>query len=45
MARPEKVEQVEILTEKLKRAKAAVLTDYRGLTVSQLQDLRGRLRA
>lgn len=45
MARPEKVEQVEILTEKLKSAKAAVLTDYRGLTVSQLQDLRSRLRA
>ncbi len=45
MARPEKVEQVELLTEKLQKAKAAVLTDYRGLTVSQLQDLRGRLRA
>ena len=44
MARPEKVEQVELLTGKLKNAKAAVLTDYRGLTVSQLQDLRGRLR-
>ncbi len=45
MPRPEKVEQVELLTEKLKSAKVAVLTDYRGLTVSQLQDLRGRLRA
>jgi large subunit ribosomal protein L10 len=45
MPRQEKVEQVELLTEKLKSAKAAVLTDYRGLTVSQLQDLRGRLRA
>ena len=45
MARPEKVEQVELLTGKLKNAKAAVLTDYRGLTVSQLQDLRGRLRS
>jgi large subunit ribosomal protein L10 len=45
MARPEKVEQVELLTDKLKRARAAVLTDYRGLTVSQIQDLRGRLRA
>ena len=45
MARPEKVEQVELLTEKLKKAKVAVLTDYRGLTVSQLQDLRARLRA
>jgi len=45
MARPEKVEQVELLTGKLKNANAAVLTDYRGLTVSQLQDLRGRLRS
>ena len=45
MPRQEKVEQVELLTEKLKRSKVAVLTDYRGLTVSQLQDLRGRLRA
>lgn len=45
MARPDKVQQVEQLTEKLKAAKVAVLTDYRGLTVSQLQDLRSRLRA
>lgn len=45
MPRPEKVEQVDLLTEKLKGAKVAVLTDYRGLTVGQLQDLRGRLRA
>lgn len=45
MARPEKVEQVELLTEKLKSARVAVLTDYRGLTVAQLQELRGRLRA
>jgi large subunit ribosomal protein L10 len=44
MARPAKVEQVEQLTEKLSQAKVAILTDYRGLTVSQLQDLRGRLR-
>jgi large subunit ribosomal protein L10 len=45
MPRTEKVEQVELLTEKLKSARVAVLTDYRGLTVGQLQDLRGRLRA
>ncbi len=45
MARAHKVEQVEQLTEKLKGARVAVLTDYRGLTVSQLEDLRGRLRA
>jgi large subunit ribosomal protein L10 len=45
MPRPEKVEQVDLLTGKLRTARAAVLTDYRGLTVSQLQELRGRLRA
>jgi len=40
----QKAEQVELLTEKLKKARVAVLTDYRGLTVSQIQDLRGKLR-
>src|SRR3982074_2255446 len=44
MARPEKEAQVALLTEKLRKAKVAVLTDYRGLTVSQMEDLRGRLR-
>ncbi len=33
-----------MLTEKLKKAKVAVLTDYRGLKVSQIQELRGKLR-
>ena len=40
----QKVEQVEVLTEKLRKAKVAVLTDYRGLTVSQMHELRGKLR-
>ena len=40
----QKAEQVDLLTEKLRRAKVAVLTDYRGLTVSQIQELRGKLR-
>ena len=40
----QKAEQVELIAEKLRRAKVAVLTDYRGLTVSQMQDLRGKLR-
>ena len=40
----QKAEQVEEIAERLKRAKVAILTDYRGLTVTQLQDLRGRLR-
>jgi large subunit ribosomal protein L10 len=40
----QKAEQVEEIAERLKKAKVAVLTDYRGLTVSQLQELRTRLR-
>ncbi len=40
----QKAEQVDLIAEKLKRAKIAVLTDYRGLTVTQLQELRGKLR-
>jgi large subunit ribosomal protein L10 len=40
----QKAEQVEVLAEKLKKAKVAVLTDYRGLKVSQIQELRGKLR-
>jgi large subunit ribosomal protein L10 len=40
----QKAEQVEEIAERLKRAKVAILTDYRGLTVTQLQDLRTRLR-
>ncbi len=41
----QKAEQVELLAEKLKKAKVAVLTDYRGLTVGQMQELRGKLRS
>jgi large subunit ribosomal protein L10 len=44
MPTPHKQEQVALLSDKLRRAKVAVLTDYRGLTVSQLEDLRSRLR-
>jgi large subunit ribosomal protein L10 len=40
----QKAEQVELLVEKLKKAKVAVLTDYRGLKVGQMQELRGKLR-
>ncbi|HUZ87165.1 MAG TPA: 50S ribosomal protein L10 [Candidatus Baltobacterales bacterium] len=40
----QKAEQVDLLTEKLKKAKVSVLTDYRGLKVSQIQELRGKLR-
>ena len=42
--RPVKVEQVGQIAEKLKGARVVVLTDYRGLTVAQIGDLRAKLR-
>lgn len=44
MARPEKVAVVEEVRDKLRDADAAVLTEYRGLTVTELAELRGALR-
>lgn len=44
-ASPRKHETVTRLTELLSRATSAVVTDYRGLTVKQLEDLRRKLRA
>src|SRR5262249_694490 len=40
-----KVETVEALKERLGTAKTAVLTEYRGLTVRQISDLRKQLKA
>src|SRR5207244_5991211 len=45
MARPEKVATVEEIKGKLEEAHAAVLTEYRGLKVSELAELRASLRA
>ncbi|HEY4408950.1 MAG TPA: 50S ribosomal protein L10 [Acidimicrobiia bacterium] len=45
MARPEKVATVEEIRGKLEEARAAVLTEYRGLKVSELAELRASLRA
>lgn len=39
-----KVESVEALKERLGTAKSAVLTEYRGLSVQQLSDLRKQLK-
>jgi large subunit ribosomal protein L10 len=44
MARPEKVAVVDEIRTKLTDADAAILTEYRGLTVSELAALRGALR-
>jgi len=41
----EKTETVTALKERLSAANAAVLTEYRGLTVRQLSDLRKQLKA
>jgi large subunit ribosomal protein L7/L12 len=43
-ARAEKDEAIDDLVERLSGAEIAVLTEYRGLSVAELQDLRGRLR-
>lgn len=42
--KPEKVAVVEEVREKLSSTEAVVFTEYRGLTVRDLQDLRGALR-
>ncbi|MDI6870777.1 MAG: 50S ribosomal protein L10 [Bacillota bacterium] len=44
MARPEKEAAVAELKERLSSAQAVVLTDYRGLTVKKVTELRRRLR-
>ncbi len=43
-ARAEKSSAIDQLAERLSGAEIAVLTEYRGLSVTDLQDLRGRLR-
>ena len=43
-ARAEKTSAIDILADRLTSAEIAILTEYRGLSVSDLQDLRGRLR-
>jgi len=44
VARPEKVAAVAEIRERLTESDAAVLTEYRGLKVSELAELRGALR-
>ncbi len=45
MPTQEKVESVQALKERLGHASTAVLTEYRGLTVRQMSDLRKQLKA
>jgi large subunit ribosomal protein L10 len=44
MVRPEKTAAVDEIRTKLTESDAAVLTEYRGLTVTELAELRGALR-
>lgn len=44
MARPEKVAAVEQIREDIQSSQAVFITDYRGLKVAQMNQLRGKLR-
>ena len=44
MPTPKKVEEVEYLSERIREAKGIYLTDFTGLTVEEMNDLRSRLR-
>ena len=45
MVKQNKIDEVESLTEKFKKAKSVVLTDFRGLNVADVTQLRNKLRA
>ena len=45
MPRPEKVQAVADIKESLEGSEAVFLTEYRGLTVKAVQELRANLRA
>ncbi|MDQ3957446.1 MAG: 50S ribosomal protein L10 [Actinomycetota bacterium] len=44
MARPDKVSAVEDITSRFGESNAALLTEYRGLTVTEIAEVRGALR-
>ncbi|MDZ7374823.1 MAG: 50S ribosomal protein L10 [candidate division KSB1 bacterium] len=44
MPTPKKVEEVEFLTENIRQAKGIYLTDFTGMTVEEMNELRARLR-
>lgn len=44
MPTQQKAETIQIIKEKLEKAQAVVLTDYRGLNVAQVTELRKKLR-
>ena len=44
MPRPDKVQAVEEISERLRGATATFVTEYRGLSVGEIQELRSKLR-
>ncbi len=44
MVRPEKKEAVKTIKDKFSKAKGVIVTDYRGLSVKDISDLRAKLR-
>ncbi|AXA35546.1 MAG: 50S ribosomal protein L10 [Candidatus Sumerlaea sp.] len=44
MPKPKKIEAVQSLKAKLQQAKSVVITEYTGMTVAEMTDLRARLR-
>jgi len=45
MVRPEKIEEVELLRDKLGSSQCLVVADFSGLTVADMGELRGKCRA
>ncbi len=44
MARPEKIAEVELITQRLQAAQSLVLADYSGLTVEKMTNFRQQCR-
>jgi large subunit ribosomal protein L10 len=44
LPKPQKIEAVKNLKEKFQRSKCIIITEYQGLTVGEMTDLRARLR-
>lgn len=44
MPTPKKAAEIDLLVDRFERSQMTILADYRGLSVTQMQDLRSRLR-
>lgn len=44
MRREQKIKEIESLSERLEKAKTMIFTEYRGLKVSEINELRSKLR-